>query len=45
LRAELLENGEIEEGVITIDELKRASRLWLINSVHGWRQAMLHDNA
>jgi para-aminobenzoate synthetase/4-amino-4-deoxychorismate lyase len=36
-RAELLHRGEIREAVVTIDELRRASRLWLINSVQEWR--------
>ena len=36
LRAELLARGEIVEGVITKDDLRRAEQLWLINSVRGW---------
>ena len=40
-RAEMLEAGEITESVISIDDLGRATRLWLINSVHGARQAVL----
>lgn len=40
-RAQLLEDGVIEEGVITIDELRAASRLWLINSVREWWPAVL----
>jgi para-aminobenzoate synthetase/4-amino-4-deoxychorismate lyase len=35
LRAELLERGAIRERVITLDDLSRATRLWLINSVRG----------
>lgn len=35
LRAELLERGEIRERLITLDDLRSASRLWLINSVRG----------
>ena len=35
LRAELLERGEIRERVITLDDLSKATRLWLINSVRG----------
>jgi para-aminobenzoate synthetase/4-amino-4-deoxychorismate lyase len=42
-RAELLARGEIEPGVITIDDLRRAERIWLINSVHEWREARLVD--
>lgn len=40
-RAQLLEDGAIEEGIITIDELRAASRLWLINSVRAWWPAVL----
>jgi para-aminobenzoate synthetase/4-amino-4-deoxychorismate lyase len=40
-RADLLERGEIEEAVIAVDALTRADRLWLINSVHEWREAVL----
>ncbi|HEX7797326.1 MAG TPA: aminodeoxychorismate synthase component I [Vicinamibacterales bacterium] len=38
-RAELLERGEIQEQVVTLDDLRSASRLWLINSVYEWRTA------
>ncbi|MQA29402.1 MAG: aminodeoxychorismate synthase component I [Luteitalea sp.] len=40
-RAELLDRGELEEAVIPVGELRRAERLWLINSVHEWRLAAL----
>ena len=40
-RADLLARGEIRERVITLDELRAASRIWLINSVHGSREAVL----
>jgi para-aminobenzoate synthetase/4-amino-4-deoxychorismate lyase len=40
-RAELLYRGEIREAVVTIDDLRRASRLWLINSVQEWRPGTL----
>ena len=36
LRGELLELGEIEERVVTVDELQRAERLWFINALRGW---------
>jgi para-aminobenzoate synthetase/4-amino-4-deoxychorismate lyase len=39
-RAELLARGEIHERVITLDELRAASKLWVINSVHGYREAV-----
>ncbi|QXE02441.1 aminodeoxychorismate synthase component I [Terribacillus sp. DMT04] len=35
-REELLENGKIEEVILTKKALKAASRIWLINSVRGW---------
>jgi para-aminobenzoate synthetase/4-amino-4-deoxychorismate lyase len=38
-RAHLLAAGEIEERTLTIDDLQRASRVWLINSVRGWQEA------
>ncbi len=41
-RAELLESGEIQESIVTLDELQVASALWLINSVRGWWPATLH---
>jgi para-aminobenzoate synthetase/4-amino-4-deoxychorismate lyase len=41
MRAELLEVGTITERRITIEELRTASRLWLVNSVHGWVEAAL----
>jgi para-aminobenzoate synthetase/4-amino-4-deoxychorismate lyase len=41
LRAELLAAGELGERVVTLDELRAASRIWLINSVRGERAAEL----
>jgi para-aminobenzoate synthetase/4-amino-4-deoxychorismate lyase len=38
-RAELLDRGEISERVVTVDDLRRVTRLWLINSVQRWRPA------
>ena len=40
-RAAMLESGEIQEGIVTRDDLQRAARLWLINSVQGVREAVL----
>jgi para-aminobenzoate synthetase/4-amino-4-deoxychorismate lyase len=40
-RAHLLAAGEIEERTLTVDELHRASRVWLINSVRGWQEALV----
>ena len=41
MRAELLERGEISERRITVDELRAAPRIWLINSVRGWVEGKL----
>jgi len=40
-RAELLDRGEVREAVIPIAALQTAARIWLINSVHGSRAALL----
>lgn len=40
-RAALLERGEIQERVLRREELERATRLWLINSVRGWVEVHL----
>jgi para-aminobenzoate synthetase/4-amino-4-deoxychorismate lyase len=40
-RGELLVQGQIQERVITLEEFWRSSRVWLINSVRGWRTAVL----
>jgi branched-subunit amino acid aminotransferase/4-amino-4-deoxychorismate lyase len=37
-RDELLAAGEIEEGIVTLDDLKRAGAIWLVNSVRKWRK-------
>lgn len=36
LRTELLERGYLRECVLTLEDLQRAERIWLINSVRGW---------
>ncbi len=41
LRAELLERGEIVEARVSIERLRAAPRFWLVNSVRGWRPAVL----
>ena len=41
LRAELLDRGEIREGVITVEDLRRADRLWFVNSLRGWVEVRL----
>ena len=40
-RAEQLEAGTIQERVLMKADIASASRLWLINSVRGWVEAML----
>ena len=40
-REHLLSAGEIEESVLSVDELKAAEELFLINSVRGWRRVSL----
>lgn len=37
----LLKDGRISERVITLEELRKASQLFLINSVRKWRKAVL----
>jgi para-aminobenzoate synthetase/4-amino-4-deoxychorismate lyase len=42
LRAELLERGVVQEACMTVEDLRtRITRLWLVNSVRGWRAAAL----
>jgi para-aminobenzoate synthetase / 4-amino-4-deoxychorismate lyase len=40
-RAELLERGEIQEERVSLTELKKAEKIFLINSVRKWREAVL----
>lgn len=40
-RAALLAEARIRESVIPLDALGRASGIWLVNSVRGWRRAEL----
>ena len=45
LREELLEAGAMREAVLTLDDLQNADRIWLVNSVRGWRECnTLTDN-
>jgi para-aminobenzoate synthetase/4-amino-4-deoxychorismate lyase len=41
LREELLEVGAIREAVLTQADLADAEKIWLINSVRGWRECTL----
>jgi para-aminobenzoate synthetase/4-amino-4-deoxychorismate lyase len=45
MRAELLERGALVEACVSIEQLRGASRVWLINSVRGWREAVLTADA
>ena len=42
-RAYLLDRGALVEEPITIEDLKQASRVYVINSVRKWRVAKLED--
>jgi para-aminobenzoate synthetase/4-amino-4-deoxychorismate lyase len=44
-RQELLDRGTIREAVIPLDQLPRASRLWLVNSLREWVPIRLRDDA
>jgi para-aminobenzoate synthetase/4-amino-4-deoxychorismate lyase len=44
LRGELLEQGIVAEAVVTVEDLREAEGLWLINSVRGWRRALLVEH-
>ncbi len=39
-RAALIKSGEIEESVVSIEELRNAEEIFLINSVRRWRRAV-----
>lgn len=45
LRAQLISEGKIRERALALSELTEASELWLINSVRGWVQVCLGDQA
>lgn len=40
-REHLLKSGEVEEGVVTVEELKAADEIFLVNSVRKWQRAKL----
>jgi len=42
-RGALLAQGRIREAVLTLQDLRRAGRLFVVNSVRGWRPAILVD--
>jgi para-aminobenzoate synthetase/4-amino-4-deoxychorismate lyase len=39
-RAYLLKSGEIEEGIVTVQELRSADEVFLVNSVRKWHKAV-----
>jgi para-aminobenzoate synthetase/4-amino-4-deoxychorismate lyase len=41
MRADLLARSEVIEERVTIDQLLHAPRVWLVNSVRGWLEAVL----
>jgi para-aminobenzoate synthetase/4-amino-4-deoxychorismate lyase len=41
LREELLEQGEVSEQILYPADLERAEKVWLINSVRGWRRCVV----
>lgn len=41
-RAWLLEKGKVREKVVTIEELKRSERIFVVNSVRKWRDAVVN---
>ena len=45
LRAELVDTGKVVERTVSVDDLARATALWLVNSVRGWRRAVLVERA
>lgn len=44
LRDELLDKGVITERTLPVTELKTVEALWLINSLRGWRKAVLSED-
>jgi para-aminobenzoate synthetase/4-amino-4-deoxychorismate lyase len=42
-RAELVERGEVAERVLTLEDVRQARALWLVNSVRRWMAAELAD--
>jgi para-aminobenzoate synthetase/4-amino-4-deoxychorismate lyase len=40
-RSRLIAEGRIEEAVLSIDSLKTADTIWLVNSVRRWKKAVL----
>ncbi len=45
LRQELLDRGQIQEQILTLDDLRSADRIFAINSVRGWDEILLEENS
>jgi para-aminobenzoate synthetase/4-amino-4-deoxychorismate lyase len=45
MRGRLLKEGRIREGIIRVGDVSRCTGLWLVNSVRGWRRAILRESA
>lgn len=43
MRADLLDTGAIRERVLTRDDVRTATGIWLINALRGWMPAKLED--
>jgi para-aminobenzoate synthetase/4-amino-4-deoxychorismate lyase len=43
-RADLLEKGKIREEIIAVEQLQYINRIYIINSVQKWREAVLISN-
>jgi len=44
MREELLEVGAIREAILTVADLQTAEKIWLVNSVRGWRECRIQKN-
>jgi para-aminobenzoate synthetase/4-amino-4-deoxychorismate lyase len=44
-REALLHSGDIEEAILRPKDLKRATRVWMVNSLRGWVEAVITSAA
>lgn len=44
LRRRLLESGEVEEGVVRLEELSKLQPVWVVSSLRGWRPGVLPES-
>ncbi|WP_372799290.1 aminotransferase class IV, partial [Pontiella sp.] len=40
-REHLLKSGDVEEGILLLEDLRSADEVWLVNSVRKWQKAVL----